>query len=107
MSSPRPSTSRTRRACVGSLQSLSSNSALWTYWLIMLLECRCVRLNYETELVHFKHGAADADPEVQGSTRIPPTALAWEQCVTTSQPGQPFSGRTMWIRNLQTPLREF
>src|SRR3712207_4171791 len=71
------------------------------------MECRCVHLNYETELVHFKHGAADADPEVQGSTRIPPSALAWEQCVTKSQPGQPFSGRTMWIRNLQTPLREF
>ncbi|MEJ7814710.1 MAG: Na+/H+ antiporter NhaA [Rubrobacter sp.] len=24
-----------------------------------------------------------------------------------SQPGQPFSGRTIWIRKLQTPLREF
>jgi Na+/H+ antiporter NhaA len=27
--------------------------------------------------------------------------------VTTSRPGQPFSGRTIWIRKLQTPLREF
>src|ERR671920_1101089 len=71
------------------------------------MECRCAHLNYETELVHFRHGAPDADPEVQGSTQIPQSALAWEQCVTTSQPGQPFSGRTMWIRNLQTPLREF
>ena len=25
----------------------------------------------------------------------------------TPRPGQPFSGRTIWIRNLQTPLREF
>ena len=49
----------------------------------------------------------DADPEAQGSTRIPPSALACEQCVTTSQPAQPFSGRTIWIRNLKTPLREF
>src|SRR5215207_9870479 len=71
------------------------------------MECRCVHLNYETELVHFKHGAPDADPEVQGSTRIPPSALAWEQCVTTSQPGQPFSGLAVSIRNIQTPLREF
>src|SRR5215213_2987929 len=71
------------------------------------MECRCFHLDYETELVHFKHGASDADPEVQGSTRSPLSALAWEQCVTTSQPGQPFSGRTIWIRNLQTPLREF
>src|SRR5215203_6061002 len=71
------------------------------------MECRCFHLDYENELVHFKHGAPDADPEVQGSTRIPPSALAWEQGVTTSQPGQPFSGRTIWIRNLQTPLREF
>jgi len=29
------------------------------------------------------------------------------QGVTTPQPGQPFSGRTIWIRNLKTPLREF
>src|ERR687890_2880423 len=71
------------------------------------MECRCVHLNYETELVHFTHGAPDADPEVQYSTRIPPSALAWEQCVTTPRPGQPFSGRTIWIRKLQTPLREF
>src|SRR5215216_2611845 len=71
------------------------------------MEYRCFHLDYENELVHFKHGAPDADPEVQGSTRIPPSALAWEQGVTTSQPGQPFSGRTIWIRNLQTPLREF
>jgi Na+/H+ antiporter NhaA len=27
--------------------------------------------------------------------------------VTTSQPSQPFSGRTTWIRRFQTPLREF
>jgi len=27
--------------------------------------------------------------------------------VTTSQPSRPFSGRTIWIRKLQTPLREF
>jgi Na+/H+ antiporter NhaA len=71
------------------------------------MECRCVHLNDETELVHFKHGALEADSEVQGSTRIPPSALSWEQRVTTSQQDQPFSGRTMWIRNLQTPLREF
>ena len=60
----------------------------------------------ETELVHFKHGSPDADPEAQGSTRIPPSALAWEQGVTP-QPGQPYSGRTIWIRKLKTPLREF
>src|SRR5215212_5996511 len=71
------------------------------------MEYRCFHLDYENELVHFKHGAPDADPEVQGSTRITPSALAWEQGVTTSQPGQPFSGRTVWIRKLQTPLREF
>src|SRR5215207_1870021 len=51
--------------------------------------------------------AGDADPDVQGSTRIPPSPLAWEQRVTTSQPSQPFSGRTTWIRRFQTPLREF
>src|SRR5215216_5742920 len=71
------------------------------------MECRCVHLNHETELVHFKHGVPDADPEVEGSTRIPPSAPAGKRGVTTSQSGQPFSGRTMWIRNLQTPLREF
>ena len=60
----------------------------------------------ETELVHFKDGSPDADPEAQGSTRIPPSALAWEQGVTP-QPGQPYSGRTIWIRKLKTPLREF
>jgi Na+/H+ antiporter NhaA len=27
--------------------------------------------------------------------------------VTTSQPAQPFSGRTIWIRKVKTPLREF
>ena len=27
--------------------------------------------------------------------------------MTTSQPSQPFSGRTTWIRRFQTPLREF
>ena len=27
--------------------------------------------------------------------------------MTTSQPSRPFSGRTIWIRKLQTPLREF
>jgi Na+/H+ antiporter NhaA len=26
--------------------------------------------------------------------------------VTASQPSQPFSGRTIWIRKLKTPLRE-
>src|SRR5215204_6426884 len=51
--------------------------------------------------------AGDADPDVQGSTRILPSPLAWEQRVTTSQPSQPFSGRTTWIRRVQTPLREF
>src|SRR5215203_4060925 len=51
--------------------------------------------------------AGDADPDVQGSTRIPPSPLAWEQSVTTSQPSQPFSVRTTWIRRFQTPLREF
>src|SRR5215208_361513 len=66
-----------------------------------------LHLDYENELVHFKHGAPDADPEVQGSTRIPLSALAWEQCVTTSQPGQPFSRRTTWMRKFKTPLREF
>src|SRR5215212_7006695 len=71
------------------------------------MECRCVHLNYETELVHFKHGAPDADPEVQGSTRIPPSGLAREQSVTGSQPAQPFSGRTSWVRKFKTPLREF
>jgi hypothetical protein len=28
-------------------------------------------LHYENELVHFEYGAPDADPGVQGSTRIP------------------------------------
>src|ERR687890_659638 len=51
--------------------------------------------------------AGDADPDAQGSTRIAPSPLAWEQSVTTSQPSQPFSGRTTWIRRFQTPLREF
>src|SRR5215212_6856989 len=71
------------------------------------MECRCVHLNYETELVHFKHGAPDADPEVQGSTRIPPSGLAREQSVTAARPAQPFSGRTSWVRKFKTPLREF
>src|SRR5438270_13648676 len=43
---------------------------------------------------------------MQDSTRIPPSPLAWEQSVTTSQPGQPLSGRTTWMR-LHTPLQEF
>src|SRR5918995_1740275 len=64
-------------------------------------------LHYENELVHFEYGAPDADLKVQGSTRIPPSALAWEQGVTAPQPSQPFSGRTVWIRKLKTPLREF
>src|SRR5215213_8124345 len=42
--------------------------------------------------------AGDADPDAQGSTRIAPSPLAWKQSVTTSQPSQPFSGRTTWIR---------
>ena len=61
----------------------------------------------ETELVHFKDGSPDADPEAQGSTGILPSALAWEQCVTTSQPGQPYSGRTIWIRKLKTLYGSF
>jgi Na+/H+ antiporter NhaA len=44
---------------------------------------------------------------VQCSARILQPALAWEQGVTTSQPGQQFSGRTIWIRKLKTPLRAF
>jgi Na+/H+ antiporter NhaA len=64
-------------------------------------------LHYENELVHFEYGAPDADLKVQGSTRIPPSALACEQGVTTPQPDQPFSGRTIGIRKLKTPLREF
>jgi Na+/H+ antiporter NhaA len=64
-------------------------------------------LHYENELVHFEYGAPDAGLKVQGSTRIPPSALACEQGVTTPQPDQPFSGRTIWIRKLKTPLREF
>jgi Na+/H+ antiporter NhaA len=64
-------------------------------------------LHYENELVHFEYGAPDADLMVQGSTRIPPSALACEQGVTTPQPDQPFSGRTIGIRKLKTPLREF
>src|SRR5215208_4115706 len=71
------------------------------------MECRCFRLDSESELVHFKHAAPDADPEAQGSPRISPSALAWVQGVTTPQPGQTFSGCTIWIRNLKTPLREF
>ena len=59
------------------------------------------------ELVHFNHGAPDADPEVRCSARVLQSALAWEQGVTTSQPGQQFSGRTIWIRKLKTPLRAF
>src|SRR5829696_5577415 len=64
-------------------------------------------LHYENELVHFEYGAPNAGLKVQGSTRIPPSALACEQGVTTPQPDQPFSGRTIWIRKLKTPLREF
>jgi len=71
------------------------------------MERRSFHLDYENDLVHFKDGSPEADPGVQGSTRIPPTALAWEQSVTTPRPGQPFSGRTIWIRKLKTPLREF
>jgi Na+/H+ antiporter NhaA len=44
---------------------------------------------------------------VQCSARILQSALAWEQGVTTSQPGQQYSGRTIWIRKLKTPLRAF
>ena len=51
--------------------------------------------------------AGDADPAVQSSIRIPPSPLAWEQSVTGPQPAQPFSGRTTWVRKLQTPLRVF
>src|ERR671913_1277568 len=71
------------------------------------MERRSFHLDYENELVHFKDGSPEADPGVQGSTRILPSALAWEQSVTTPRPGQPFSGRTIWIRKLKTPLREF
>src|SRR4051812_20186560 len=49
----------------------------------------------------------DVDPEMQVSARIPPLPPAREQSVTASQPVQPFSGRTTWVRNLQTPLRAF
>jgi Na+/H+ antiporter NhaA len=71
------------------------------------MERRSFHLDYENELVHFEYGAPDADPEVQDGTRVPPSALAWEKGVTTPQPDQPFSGRTIWIRKLKTPLREF
>jgi hypothetical protein len=68
---------------------------------------RGFHLDYDNELVHLEYGAPDADPEVQDGTRVPPSALACEQGVTTPQPDQPFSGRTIWIRKLKTPLREF
>src|SRR5215208_8183894 len=71
------------------------------------MERNCFQLDYENELVHFKDGAPDADPEVQSSTRILPSPLAREQSVTPSQPAPPFSGRTAWVRKFKTPLREF
>jgi Na+/H+ antiporter NhaA len=71
------------------------------------MERRSSHLDYENELVHSKHGALEAESEVQGRLRILPSGPVWEQSVTTSQPGQPFSGRTIWIRKLKTPLREF
>jgi Na+/H+ antiporter NhaA len=71
------------------------------------MERRSFHLDYENELVHFKDASLKDDPGVQVSTRILPSALAWEQSVRTPRPGQPFSGRTIWIRKLKTPLREF
>jgi Na+/H+ antiporter NhaA len=44
---------------------------------------------------------------VQGRLRILPSGPIWKQSVTTPRPSQPFSGRTIWIRKLKTPLREF
>src|SRR5918993_4953828 len=71
------------------------------------MERRSFHLDYENELVHFKDGSLKDDPGVQVSTRILPSALAWEQSVRMPRPGQPFAGRTIWIRKLKTPLREF
>src|SRR5215208_887759 len=71
------------------------------------MERRSSHPDYENELVHSKHGALEAESEVQGRLRILPSGPVWEQSVTTPRPGQPFSGRTIWIRNFQTPLREF
>src|ERR671910_2640303 len=75
--------------------------------LLPYMERRTFHLDYENELVHSKHGALEAESEVQGRLRILPSGPEWEQSVTTSQPGQPFSGRTIRIRKLKTPLREF
>ena len=71
------------------------------------MERRSFHLDYENELVHFKDGSLKDDPGVQVSTRILPSELAWEQSVRMPRPGQPFAGRTIWIRKLKTPLREF
>jgi hypothetical protein len=46
--------------------------AFWQGASSLTWECDRIRLDYENELVHSKHGAPDADPEVQGKARISP-----------------------------------